>query len=86
MVHSLEEALQHCKQENEIFVIGGASIFEQALRCADRIYLTRIHHDFEGDTFLFDLDKRIWRETSREEFQPDSENPYPYSFLTFERK
>ena len=46
MAHSFEEALALCKEDPEVFVIGGANLYEQALPCATRIYLTRIHHDF----------------------------------------
>ena len=83
VVHSLEEALLLCENEKEAFVIGGAEIFKQALPFADRIYLTRINRDFEGDTTLFEIDPRIWKETSREDFPA---GPQPHTFLTYERK
>ena len=82
VVHSVEEALLICKQEKEAFVIGGAEIFKQALPFADRIYLTRIEKDFEGDTKLFEIDPAAWKETSREEFLND---PLPHSFITLNR-
>lgn len=83
---SLEQALVLADDDDEIFIIGGATIFNQALGFADRIYLTRLHHDFEGDTHLFDIDPSIWREVSREDFEPDQKNNYRYSFITFERR
>ena len=85
VVHSLEEGFRICDRETEreIFVIGGAEIFRQALPFADRIYLTRIEKDFEGDVRLFEIDPAIWKETSREEFLSD---PLPYTFLTYDRK
>jgi len=86
IAHSLAEGLQHCSEAPEIFVIGGASIYQQALPMAQKIYLTKIHEEFEGDTLLFDLDKELWQEISRKDFQADADNPYPYSFLTFEKK
>ena len=81
--HSLEEALLICDREDEIFVIGGAEIFRQALPFADRIYLTRIERNFEGDVRLFEIDPAIWKETSREDFLSD---PLPHTFLTYNRK
>ncbi len=69
--------------DEEVFVIGGAQIFEQALPLADRIYLTRIDQDFEGDTFLFSINPKIWKEISREDFPAD---PLPHSFLTYEKR
>ena len=77
--YSLEEALQICENEKESFVIGGAEIFAQALPLADRIYLTRIEKDFEGDTKLFEIDPAVWKETSREDFLND---PLPHRFIT----
>jgi len=82
---SLEEALQKCEDEKEVFVIGGHTIFEQALPLTDRIYLTLIHHDFEGDAFFPLPDPKIWKETSREDLPATQENPYSYSFLTLEK-
>lgn len=81
--HSLEEALLMCEEEKEIFVVGGAEIYRQALPFADRIYLTRINQDFKGDAFLFEIDPKVWKETSREDFPA---GPLPHTFLTYERK
>lgn len=85
VVHSLEEALRLCEDQAEVFAIGGASIYQQALKFADRIYLTLIHQDFKGDTHLFEWEKAVWKETQRENHTPDGENLFPYSFVTFER-
>lgn len=85
IVFSLEEALGIAKNDNEIFIIGGATIYQQALELADRIYLTRIHHDFAGDTYLFDIDRTIWHEITKQEFEPDETNRYRYTFYTLER-
>lgn len=82
VVHSVEEALLICENEKQTFVIGGAEIFKQALPFADRIYLTRIEKDFEGDIRLFEIDPAVWKETSREEFPAD---PLPHTFLTYLR-
>ncbi len=80
VAHSLEEALRLCEKENEVFVIGGAEIFEEALPLANRIYLTLIHQDFEGDT-RFDFNHSAWKEISREG-QPGT---LPFSFITLEK-
>jgi len=82
---SLERAISLCQDDNEIFIIGGATIYQQALEFANRIYLTIIHEEFKGDTFLFDIDKTIWQETSREDFEPDEKNKFRYSFLILEK-
>lgn len=85
VVHSLQEALDLCKGDQEVFVIGGAEIFRQAMPVAGRIYLTRIHHAFEGDTYFPEPDKNKWEITEQEDHYADEKNPYNYSFITLER-
>lgn len=87
VVHSLEEAISLAQQngETEVFIIGGEHIFTDGLQRADRIYLTWIHADFEGDTHFPRLDLHKWREVKRSDHAPDAENPYPYSFTTLQK-
>ncbi len=83
---SLPDALALAK-DKEVFVIGGAQIYEQALPLADRIYLTRIEAEVEdGDTFFPKIDKAQWQQMAIAEYQPDDRNPYAYAFVTFERR
>lgn len=83
---SLEAAYEHCRDRDEVMVIGGASIYRQALPRARRIYLTEIGAEFAGDTVFPPLDTAAWRETRREDHPADGDNPYPYSFIVLERK
>lgn len=83
---SLEVALQICKEEDEVFIIGGSEIFRESLPIANRIDLTRIHQDVDGDTFFPEIDLQIWQETQREDFSPDEKNPFSYSFITLNRR
>ena len=69
------------EETEEAFVIGGATLYEQTLPQADKIYLTLIHRDFEGDTF-FKWNNTGWKETAREDHLSD---PLPYSFITYSR-
>ena len=85
VAHSLEKALALCSDDEEIFVIGGAEIYRQVLPVANKIYLTRIRQDFEGDTFLFEIDLSVWQETFRENFLPDEKNKYAYSFIAYKK-
>lgn len=71
---------------DEVFIIGGAEIFKQALGRLDRIYLTKIRHVFEADTFLPDFDLNNWDITQEENFEADSRNPFAYSFFTLNKK
>src|SRR5688572_21388613 len=75
VAHSLSEALMMAQQlDAEIFVIGGAEIYKQAMFLADTIYLTEVHQEFEGDTFFSEIDTLLWQETSREEYKADEKN------------
>lgn len=85
MVSSIQQAIELCKDESEIFFIGGGTIYNEAIGFAGRIYLTSIHHKFEADTFFPAIDTLLWKEISREDFQADEKHKYAYSFITFEK-
>lgn len=87
IVSSIEEAIEKAKQtvDPEIFIIGGAEIYKQFLRYADKIYLTRIYHSFEGDSFFPELNNKEWKETERIKGISDEKNPYKYEFITLEK-
>lgn len=84
-VSSLDEALALVAGEPELANIGGAEIFRLALPRTGRIYLTRVHGTFEGDTWLPPLPAEDWREVAREERAADEKNPCAMSFITLER-
>jgi dihydrofolate reductase len=86
VVNSIEAALALCANDDEVFIVGGAEIYKQSLSLTDRIYLTIIDHDFDGDTFFPELNNEEWKETERENFEPDEKNKYSYSFITLERR
>ncbi len=81
----LDQALLLAEGVEEIMVIGGAEVYAQALSRASRIYLTRVHSRFEGDTHFPELNPASWREISREPHEPDDKNLWPYSFIVLER-
>jgi dihydrofolate reductase len=85
VVHSIEAAMQAAASQDEIMVIGGAEFYRQVLPYTDTIYLTRIHEDFEGDTYFPELNAGEWREVERTDCMPDENNPYRYSFVLLER-
>lgn len=86
VVHTVEAALAAARNDNEVFVIGGGSLYAQVLPRAERLYVTLIDSDFIGDTRFPDFDWADWREVTREDHGPDEQNPYPYSFVTLERR
>lgn len=84
---SLEAAIQVAAADGakRLCVLGGAAIYEQAMDIADKMILTEVHADFEGDTFFPAIDKTKWQETSRVRHTKDAENPFDYSFVVYER-
>lgn len=86
VVNSLDEAITLAEAQafiegiDEIMLIGGAELYKAALPKADKLYLTRVDADIDGDAFFPEVDDAIWQEVSREAFAPSGHNPYPYAF------
>jgi dihydrofolate reductase len=87
VVHSIEEALnlEEVKIDSEPFIFGGETIYKLAMPYTQRIYLTKIHAQIDGDRF-FRYNPQEWKEVSREEHKKDSLNPYDYDMIVLERK
>jgi dihydrofolate reductase len=97
VVNSLEEAirlvtLEHGKEfeenqdEVEAFVIGGGEIYKQAMEKANKLYITEVHQEFEGDTVFPTIDKEVWQEINRSDLETDEKNSIAYSFVEYKRK
>lgn len=84
IVHSVEEAIEMAKNQ-EVFVIGGAEVFELFMPVVERLYITLIEHEFEADTFFPEFDVEDWVLNSSEEGIKDAKNPYEYSFLVYDK-
>jgi dihydrofolate reductase len=67
VVHSIENAFSISRNDNEVFVIGGSNIYEQALSLVDQLYITEIKKSFSGDAYFPEINKQIWVESSRED-------------------
>ena len=86
VVRSVDEALRAADDDDEPFICGGAEIYRQTLHRADRMYITQIHAEVEGDTSFPEFDDvNEWRLVDREDFEADEKNDYAYSFLTYDR-
>lgn len=84
--HSLQDALDACKGEEEIFIIGGASLYKEAMAVADRLYITEIEDaEKEADAFFPEISKEQWHEKSRECHPTDEKHLYSYCFCDYER-
>ncbi len=86
VVHSVQEALSLFKDSmDEVFVIGGADIYTQTLPFADKLYITHIDANFDGDTFFPQIDTTIWKKIAETVVEKDEENMYPLRFTTYSR-
>ena len=92
IVRSLLEAIKLAENiadidgSTEAFIIGGGELYKEALPFAQRFYLTRVHAEVKGDTFLTAFDEMEWEEVSREEFSKSNSNPFDYSICILDRK
>jgi dihydrofolate reductase len=90
-VMSLEAGIKHAESVNlingidEVMIIGGAAIYQASLPMADRLYLTHVHANVEGDAYFPTVDFDQWKEVGREDFKKDESNPYDYSFSIYDR-
>ncbi len=86
VVNSKEDAIKAAKGSNEIMVIGGAEIYRLFLPIANRLYITKVHGSFNGDTYFPEFNEDEWAK-SREKFvEKDNDNPYSYTIIVLERK
>jgi len=85
VVYSIAEALKRCETAEENFIIGGASVYNQFFPYTDRLYLTRVHREFEGDVFFPNINFEEWDLVSREDFPVDEQLGFSYSYLVYNR-
>jgi dihydrofolate reductase len=96
VAHTIEDALKLAEAQSiidgmdEVMVIGGAEIYKTALPVADKLYITRVDAEIDGDAFFPEVDNSVWQETSRESFSADDSalktNNYDYAFCVLEHK
>ena len=83
---SIEEAIEALKEQDEIFVIGGAQIYKQVMPYTDKLYVTEVAASFpDADVFFPQIDKTVWKEVSRQDNPVDEKHAYPYSFVVYEK-
>jgi dihydrofolate reductase len=83
---SLDAALSLCAGEEEVFVIGGESLFREALPRAQRLYLPRVHAELPGDVSFPPLDESLWVPVESEPHAADEQHPHPFTFFTYHRR
>jgi dihydrofolate reductase len=84
--YSIEDALSKCDKGEEIFVIGGGSIYRQFMPVADRLYITHIHKKTLADVYFPEIDPDIWKIVEKEEFDIEGNDGIPYAYIVYERR
>ena len=84
--YSVEDALSKCDRNEEVFIIGGGSVYRQFLQVADRLYITHVHKKALSDVFFPEIDKLQWVVVEKEEYVSDDDNRIPYTYVVYERR
>lgn len=77
---------KYIETDEECFVIGGATIYKLLMPYSNKMYITKINHDFEGDVYFPEIKGEIWKEVTREKGLKNEENPFDYEYITYVRK
>ena len=87
VLNSIEEGIELARQqgEEELFIIGGGTIYDQTMNLWDKLYLTEVDLEVEGDVFFPEVSPAEWREVSSDAHPADEKNEYPYCFKIYER-
>ncbi len=85
---SLDSAIAQAEKKglDTVFILGGGEIYSQSINLADKLIITEVHEEFEGDTWFPEIDMQVWQETQREEHKADEKNNYNFAFVQYERK
>lgn len=86
VLSNVNDAISMCREDEEVFIIGGGSLYREMWNIADRLYITRIHTNIDGDTSIPKIDLNIWEEESREMHKANEKNEYDYSFINYIKK
>ncbi|WP_334055751.1 dihydrofolate reductase [Polaribacter sp. P097] len=87
IANSVEQALELAHDDDQIFIIGGAQVYEYAMKhdFADALDITLVHHEFEADVYFPEIDPTVWRRVEREDFIADEKNKFDYSFIRYKK-
>lgn len=86
MAYSIEEAIQLMDSDSENFIMGGGSIYHQFLPLAQKLYLTRVHQDFDADTFFPEVDFEKYNLIEKEDKDPESNNSFSFTYEVYQIK
>jgi dihydrofolate reductase len=85
-VYSIEEARRLCSQNEEVYIIGGGSIYRQFMPLADRLYITHVHMNAVADVYFPEIDLKIWKIMEKEDFPVSDTNAFPYTYVIYQRQ
>ncbi|MEN8776797.1 MAG: dihydrofolate reductase [Polaribacter sp.] len=87
IANSVEQAIKMAHEDDQIFIIGGAQVYEYAMKhdFADALDITLVHHEFDADVFFPEIDSSIWKRVEREDFIADEKNKFDYSFIRYKK-
>jgi dihydrofolate reductase len=80
------ESIEKLERDNELFIIGGAEIYKQYINKADRLYVTKINHTFEGDARFPTIEQSLWQLVNKKDGIVDDSNKYEHAFYVYKRK
>lgn len=87
MLHSVKEAIEkYQSKDEEVFILGGGSIYEKMLPYAQKLYLTRVHESFDADVFFPEINMDNWEIVAEEHHSKDEKNEYDFSFVDLVRR
>lgn len=86
MAYSIEQAIELMDADSENFIIGGGSIYRQFMKIADKLYITRVHKDFEADTFFPNIEETVWKLIEKTDMQPEKEGSFSFSYEIYTRR
>jgi dihydrofolate reductase len=84
--YSIEDAMSKCEKVEDVFIIGGGSVYRQFMPVADRLYITHVHKKAPADIFFPEIDPKIWEIVKKEEFTAAEGNEIPYTYMIYGRK
>lgn len=87
IANSVEQAIEMTHEDDQIFIIGGAQVYEYAMKhdFADALDITLVHHEFDADVYFPEIDSSIWKRVEREDFIADEKNKFDYSFIRYKK-
>lgn len=85
VLHSVEEVLNYCKDKDEIFIFGGAEIYALFMPYVEKMYITKIYHEFDGDVYFPEINWQEWGIKIKSKGIRDEKKPYFYEYLIYER-